>query len=193
MGRFVFGDLSYEFEAEEDRIAAVKGIREKLEHYVTSHIWRLRFRIVKAWNASGKHQSVLNPSMRKPLMFVNDKERDDFLWECEHALWNCAFLSDAYDKSKEMHLKMILIDDLNGKAWEPCMVIGSGFSLGEGEAIVYCDKWGETLGCWDIDDDRICEEIRDYPKFSGHTVSYWQLKEDYPRIESSRLTAEYTF
>ena len=52
---------------------------------------------------------------------------------------------------------------------------------------------GETLGCWDIDDDRICEEIRDYPKFSGHTVSYWQLREDYPRIESSRLTAEYTF
>ena len=52
----------------------------------------------------------------------------------------------------------------------------------------------DVLGSWGVDYGRVAEEIRDSPKYTGHTVPDWHIGDwSSPSIRSDRLTAKYTF
>ena len=60
--------------------------------------------------------------------------------------------------------------------------------------IEYSDNGWDVLGSWGVDYGRVAEEIRDSPKYTGHTVPDWHIGDwSSPSIRSDRLTAKYTF
>lgn len=195
MGEYFIGDRGSVL-GTRDRVKAAREFRAEIERHITEHIPELRRFMVKAWNESGKYQSVLKAYKTRRLPFVNEKEREEFLSFCKERVWQCPFnTSNAEYPDETKELIQIVDDDMNGMPWEYGMCGGQSFTIGEGgDRIEYSDNGWDVLGSWGVDYGRVAEEIRDSPKYTGHTVPDWHIGDwSSPSIRSDRLTAKYTF
>lgn len=172
----------------------VSYVRETIEETIGSYITTLRASVAKAWNESGKYESVLADDGITPLEFVSDKERKAFLTFCEKKIRG--YTEDTeYDGYGETSLDLIgiAIDALNEGEWDDLMMLGDrgGFNSDYYPAISYSER-GETLCVWYVDWNLIAREVLGGPEATDHMVRYWQLR-DGPEIRFDRLTARYTF
>ena len=91
------------------------NVRFWIEDAIKDHVPYLRQCICKAWNESGRYQSVLRAYKKKPLKFVSEEEREAFLAFCEKEISNCPFAMNPYEYPEDTtELIGALVDDLNG-------------------------------------------------------------------------------
>lgn len=168
------------------------NVRFWIEDAIKDHVPYLRQCICKAWNESGRYQSVLRAYKKKPLKFVSEEEREAFLAFCEKEISNCPFAMNPYEYPEDTtELIGALVDDLNGCEWESSMSFDDGFKLGESLGLAYTEGGCET-GTWDVDYALVAREIRDFPKYTGHTVRSRGIAGGV-EVKCDRLTEKYTF
>lgn len=156
MGEYFIGDRGSVL-GTRDRVKAAREFRAEIERHITEHIPELRRFMVKAWNESGKYQSVLKAYKTRRLPFVNEKEREEFLSFCKERVWQCPFnTSNAEYPDETKELIQIVDDDMNGMPWEHGMCGGQSFTIGEGgDRIEYSDNGWGVLGSWGVDYGRV--------------------------------------
>ena len=102
------------------------NVRFWIEDAIKDHVPYLRQCICKAWNESGRYQSVLRAYKKKPLKFVSEEEREAFLAFCEKEISNCPFAMNPYEYPEDTtELIGALVDDLNGCEWESSMTVSN--------------------------------------------------------------------
>lgn len=169
-----------------------RAVRARIENSVKDQVPYLRQFICKAWNESGQYQSVLRAYKTKPLKFVSEEEREAFLDFCKVRLPDCPFGMRSVEYPEDTtDLICAVIDNLNGGGWESSMSFSDCFSLGWDLNIAYTDGGSET-GTWDLDYELVAREVRDFPKYTGHTVRSWWVCEGV-KVYCDRLTGKYTF
>ena len=171
-------------------------VRADIEAFITDHIPELRKALVLKWNTLTDIRSVLDPSqVDAPLEFTDDLEPDDFIDFAEDEIRTYRFPDPSPDtRSKFQNLTGQLIDNLNGQPWAGNMVMGYAYNFGlRRDSISFFESASYISGCWVIDYQAVAEQVRDSPKYKGHTVSEWARLDEDPWIRSNRITEKYTF
>lgn len=171
-------------------------VRADIEAFITRHIPELRKALVPKWNALRYIKSKLDPNqLNAPLEFLDDVEPGNFIDFAEDEIRAYRFPDPSPDtKSEFQNLIGQLIDDLNGQPWVSNMAMGYAYNFGlRRDSISFFESASYMSGCWVIDYQAVAEQVIDYPKYRGHTVSEWARLDEGPWIRSDRITAKYTF
>ena len=171
-------------------------VRADIEAFITRRIPELRRALVPKWNALRYIKSKLDPNqLDAPLEFVDDAEPDCFVDYANDEIPDLPFPDPSPDtRSKFQNLTGQLIDNLNGQPWAGNMVMGYASNFGlRRDSISFFESASYISGCWVIDYQAVAEQVRDYPKYKGHTVSEWARLDEDPWIRSNRITEKYTF
>ncbi len=176
-----------------DGLSACESGYRSLHH--TPHT-ELRRALVPKWNALRDIRSKLDPNqLNAPLEFLDDVEPGNFIDFAEDEIRAYRFPDPSPDtKSEFQNLIGQLIDDLNGQPWVSNMAMGYAYNFGlRRDSISFFESASYMSGCWVIDYQAVAEQVIDYPKYRGHTVSEWARLDEGPWIRSDRITAKYTF